>query len=716
MSPQVLLRRRLLPVVSTLLLFLVGAAGGCARVTLEDDVDLVLERALDGRVDRSTVRRLFDRSAGNPLLLRELVRAALADGSLVEGERAWHWSEVAGSTTSISDLAVRHLDELDDAASALFDCLALVSECTVAEAEALSEPSVLGDLVRTRIAIVDDHDGRVRPAHPLYAEAALARMTIGTRHERLRSLLAVVRPSPARPLDELRSIKWRREVHDPMAPDELVAATTLALTKYDVPLAIELGRAALEVGQDTVALTLALALIYAGFLDDAAAVLERAVAIAETEGDRVFAAVTRTLNRAYRTGFDPSIAEEYASLQATLTEPPLITMVRSERTSALAFAGRLHEAVALGAPYVLEGEAAPWDALAYLPGWAISASTLGRTDEVFHAVDALEHAAEPRAGRHVAWFHFVRAQAALLHGDLDRAQAAMARFAEEAHLAMVPGVVAELLTEKLGIIALWQGDIVTSQRLLAEAVVLCDVPESNFRRVFPLSYLAMAHALAGDATRARAAADEAGTWVRWLPLGEGYAIAADAWARAAAGDLTGASRIAMAGADRCEDLGLGSPALWCAADALRFSPSPAIARRVVALAETVDGRWSAAFSATGRAWLAKDPRQMSAAVDRYLAIGAQVHAADARHAQAVLAGQLGRPDAARSATEDAARLRERCPGLRWAGRAGAHLVAAPAATDLSLLVASLTGRERSPPSWRCPSVRSRVMRTVPWAS
>lgn len=43
MSPQVLLRRRLLPLVSTLLLLLVGAAGGCARVTLEDDVDLVLD-------------------------------------------------------------------------------------------------------------------------------------------------------------------------------------------------------------------------------------------------------------------------------------------------------------------------------------------------------------------------------------------------------------------------------------------------------------------------------------------------------------------------------------------------------------------------------------------------------------------------------------------------------------------------------------------------
>jgi hypothetical protein len=42
--------------------------------------------------------------------------------------------------------------------------------------------------------------------------------------------------------------------------------------------------------------TLALALIWS-HLEGAAVVLERAVAIAGTEGDRVFAAVTRTLNR-----------------------------------------------------------------------------------------------------------------------------------------------------------------------------------------------------------------------------------------------------------------------------------------------------------------------------------------------------------------------------------------------------------------------------------
>lgn len=42
MSSQVLLRRRLLPLVSALLL-LVGAATGCTHVTIEDDVDLVLD-------------------------------------------------------------------------------------------------------------------------------------------------------------------------------------------------------------------------------------------------------------------------------------------------------------------------------------------------------------------------------------------------------------------------------------------------------------------------------------------------------------------------------------------------------------------------------------------------------------------------------------------------------------------------------------------------
>jgi DNA-binding NarL/FixJ family response regulator len=224
-------------------------------------------------------------------------------------------------------------------------------------------------------------------------------------------------------------------------------------------------------------------------------------------------------------------------------------------------------------------------------------------------------------------------------------------------------------------------------------------PESNFRQVFPLSYLAMAHALAGDATRARAAADEARTWVRWLPLGEGYAVAADAWATAASGDLTGATRIAMAGADRCASLGLGSPALWCAADAMRFGPSPATARRVVALAEEVDGRWSAAFAAVARAWLAKDVGQMAAAVEAFRVIGALVHAADAQQAQSLLAAQLGRTATARSVAEQGSATRSTCPGLRWSGPTGDRVGAVPGTStvdgaDARLLVAALTGRER----------------------
>jgi DNA-binding CsgD family transcriptional regulator len=658
----------------------------------EADIGALLREVLGGRVDGPTVRRLYDRSAGNPLLLRELVRGSVADGSLHERAGVWRWDASATAATGIEDLALANLSSLSPEASKLFDCLALLGDCPVPVVDRIAGAAAQRELLAQQVAELDSDEDVLRVAHPLFAEVAVAQMGRIARHDRLRSLLIALRGSDLTPADQLRTVRWRLEVGDAMTPTELSAGAALALQLFDIPLSIELGQAAHDGGDDSGTLPLALALIYAGDLEGAAVALDRAVAQAESEGDRVFAAVTRTLNRGYRTGFDHSIADEHRRLEDSLADPALVGFVRSERTSALTFAGHLREAVALGEPFVRGPHVEAWEALPYLPGWGMAASILGRTDEVFEALAVLGPGALQHLGRHVAWFHFIESHSAVLHGDFSRAEAAIERFAEQAHVAMVPGVPAVLYAEKLGTIAWLRGDVVAAQRGLGEAVALSDVPESSFRRVVPLAYLAMAQALAGDAVRARATADAARASVVLLPLGRGYAAQADAWAAAAGGDLTGAHRIALAGVEQCVEAGLDSPALWCAIDAFRFNPSVGAARRIVDLAPPVDGPLATAFGGVGRAWLDKDPDAMVAVAQALASIEARPYAADAASAAASLAAALGRRSSARVAAAMSASIRSECPGLRWS--APSDLVGDPRSTDRSVLLSGLTTRER----------------------
>jgi hypothetical protein len=48
----------------------------------QEEIALILQSVADGPVDGMTVRRLYEASAGNALMLRELVTAGLRAGAL----------------------------------------------------------------------------------------------------------------------------------------------------------------------------------------------------------------------------------------------------------------------------------------------------------------------------------------------------------------------------------------------------------------------------------------------------------------------------------------------------------------------------------------------------------------------------------------------------------------------------------------------------------
>jgi DNA-binding CsgD family transcriptional regulator len=649
----------------------------------EHAVAELAEAILGSPLADPSLRRIHQRSGGNPLLVRELLRSGQANGDLVERGGLWHAAAHPTSPTGLEDLIADRALGVSTAALELFEHLAVADHLGPDAAAKLVSEEAIAELIEAGL-VRHLHDPELlRPDHPLFAEVIAARLHAEERR-RIAGRLAEAVEAVAGPDEELRAVRWRLEAGAPIAPERAGAAAWAALAMFDLDLTEAAAVAAVDGGYERASLPLATSLAYTGRHEAAVPYFDRAVAAAVGEWDQAFAQLTSTLNRAYWRGWGTWVADAHRQTAAAMTEPMIVTLMRSEEASALAFAGELEAAIALAGPYVLGPEVDPAEAVPYVPGWAAARTAQGGTEEVIAALSRLEDTVVDVPVRAHAWLFAFRAQAEVLHGRLTEAERAMVAFDEMAGFAMVEDVAAVLSSEMRGIVALLRGDVAGALRWLSEAVALSEVPESRFRRVVPWAFLTQARALAGDVAGAAAAAAETRRAAELFPLGAGYAGQADAWARAGAGDLTGAGRAAAAASEWAKARGFHTTALWSAHDALRFAPSAAGAARVCDLAATIDGSWASAFAAHASGVQASDPKRLEAAADRFDAIGARLHAAEVLE----LAAERFRSDGVRSAAGRAAAraadLRSAC-GVRSSG-------GALAGADVA--VASLTARER----------------------
>jgi DNA-binding CsgD family transcriptional regulator len=219
-------------------------------LTLPETADL-LSQVLGGPVDSASVDRLWQLSQGNALLLRELVIAARASGDINEAYGVWRWTgrfELAPTLTEVIDARIGQLTR---------------EVRTVLELVAFGEPIGLPLLVRATDAatvelaeerqlirvIRDDRRVNVHLAHPMYGEVVRKRCPV----TRLRRLLAALAQSVeevgARRRDDLlRVAVWRLDSDTARDPQQLLNACRQAFASYDIPLAVRLGRAALDAG------------------------------------------------------------------------------------------------------------------------------------------------------------------------------------------------------------------------------------------------------------------------------------------------------------------------------------------------------------------------------------------------------------------------------------------------------------------------------------
>ncbi|MBM7081271.1 LuxR C-terminal-related transcriptional regulator [Micromonospora humidisoli] len=209
----------------------------------------LLAALLDGPVDAGSAERLFRLSAGNPLLLRELVLAATTGGELVRTYGVWRWTGRLELAPSLTDLIDTRIGQLDPVVRAVVELVAFGEPLGLRLLDRAADPAAV-EVAEERglIAVVpDDRRMDVRLAHPLYGEVIRRRCPV-SRTRRLKAQLAdeVEAAGGRRRGDLLRVAVWRLDSGSVQDPALLLHAAVQAFTRYDVPLATRLARAALD--------------------------------------------------------------------------------------------------------------------------------------------------------------------------------------------------------------------------------------------------------------------------------------------------------------------------------------------------------------------------------------------------------------------------------------------------------------------------------------
>jgi DNA-binding CsgD family transcriptional regulator len=643
----------------------------------EDELGMLLHRALDRPITSHTLAELARLSGGNLQVLRELVRGALERGVLVEAGGAWHLTAPLPTTVALEELVAEHLDGVDQAGLAVLELLAVCERFGVADLERAFGSAALEALEASGLVTVVTAGRRtsLRLAHPLYGEVLRERL-LPLRLRRIHQQLAdLVEAHGARRREDVVQVAhWRVACGGHVAGDQLLRAARLALVGHDPALAVRLVTAARDDGaiqSGERAEVLAEAHALQGHDDE----VERVVAAVWDErlsdSERLHLANRLGATRFYgRSDLEGALSIHEAARQR-LTDPEAIAATDARRATLLAGAGRPVEALRIAESVGADATAATRvelaaatatslvlvgrfdeaialshqasDEHAALPGWLArrgiavhivnEAHALAYSGRYFEARALLEPAVErARAAKAMGawvWFEMVLAEIAR---DTGRGREAIRRFTAVADVAMPAGQRAALVWAYVGVA---QGHL-----LLGE-----DGPAASMlQRAEEVGYSPVATSLA-TLERARASLD------------------------ASRGDLAAARARVRDVVERARHEGVSLLELGALNDLVRFgAPAEAVAR-LQELNGRIDGDLVDAHAGRARALVGRDVGLLSDVVDRYERIDVLGHAAEVAAELAELHQARGENRLATAARQRSADLAARAGEIRTPGLA-----------------------------------------------
>ncbi|KKK02340.1 LuxR C-terminal-related transcriptional regulator [Micromonospora sp. HK10] len=619
----------------------------------------LLAAILNGPVDAGTADRLFRLSAGNALLLRELVLAVSSSGELSRTYGIWKWTGRLELAPSLTDLIDTRIGQLTPGVRSVVELVAFGEPLGLQLLQRAVDPDDV-ETAEERGLISMVHDDRrlnVRLAHPLYGEVIRRHCPV-SRTRRLQATLAdlLEQVGKRRRDDLLRVAVWRLDSGTAQDPALLLDAGAQAFGRYDVPLATRLARAALEAdGGFYAAELLATILMFADRSSEAIEVLDSVAG--EIHDDRRRGRWLTVRGMVSYWGLSrESTVEEIAAQGAALADPADQARVRA--FEAIMRLHRLDTGAALRlAQAVLDRPAAP-----------VAARELARCT-IAHL-----QAAQGQYRRSATAVARVQAEAARWRNDMPYLQLAMelargTRLALSGDLTGIDAIVADEFADLAGAgdfrlgtgyLAILQAYVARlrgrSDEALKTSLGACAVlATSQVYAGLAHAERAQAAALRGDATHAAEAMAEAdrthapgmAVLYPWLEQARGAVYAA-------ADDLPAAVKHLCALADRLRADGFAGHELLVLLDLVRLDQAAApvgptctdggrrtVAQRLTELSERVDGMLPPLAARYARAAADGSPADLLAVADDFAARDLVVYAAEAAALAVQHAGRDG---------------------------------------------------------------------------
>lgn len=648
----------------------------------------LLAAILDGPVDGRTADRLGQLSAGNPLLLRELVHAVQGSRELTERYGLWTWTgrlELAPNLTELIDIRI---GQLSSGVRAVVELVAFGEPLGLRLLNTVAEDTDVETAEERGLITMVQSDRRlnVRLGHPLYGEVVRRQCPV-SRTRRLQAHLAELLESVGkrRREDLLRVAVWRLDSGTAQDASMLIAAAGQAFARYDVPLATRLARAALDAGGGfDAAELLATILMFADRPAEALGVLD-AVATDTDDEERLSRWLTARGMVSYWGLSQRSTVEEIARRGAELTD-----LAAQARIRAFEAIMRLHR---LDAPTALRLAQGVLDR----PAASVAARELARCT-IAHL-----QAVQGQLRRSATAVDLVQAKAASWRADMPYLQLAVelargTRLALSGDLAGIDTLVADEFADlaDAGDFRLGSGYLTIlrayaarlrgrSDTAMQAALGACAILATS--RVYAglaQAERAQAAALRGDARQAAEAMAEAdqsqassmAVLYPWLEQARAATLAAN-------GDLPGAVAHLHELVRRLRADGFAGHETLALHDLVRLGQAAAftgptcsdgsrrtVAQRLTELSEQVDGELPPLLARHARAAADGAPEQLLAAADNFMALGLALPAAEAAAAAVHLLRRNRSPEIA-AASERLAGLLGCCdivhtPALRAA--------------------------------------------------
>ncbi|PZE90496.1 LuxR C-terminal-related transcriptional regulator [Curtobacterium sp. MCBD17_008] len=198
-----------------------------------DETSSLLERALGAPLEPASVEQVHRATQGNPLYLREVVRAGLASGALEHTALSWYWRGRVTASHSLADMYRTELAALPGDLRDVVEIVALAEPIPVSRLLALVDGSDLDRAVGLGFVRMDSTGTGspvARSSHPLVGDVVRALVPVARRTALFARANAfrTDRQEGAPPAARLRAILWALECGVLPPVDQLLDAARIA--------------------------------------------------------------------------------------------------------------------------------------------------------------------------------------------------------------------------------------------------------------------------------------------------------------------------------------------------------------------------------------------------------------------------------------------------------------------------------------------------------